>query len=122
MTRHALYILIVVCVAFAGVLGWEIRQVSTLREDLDTARVLTYDIRKSQNDGCVRGNVRRANERFILEQLEAIATVVSGNAATPKIANFFTKSLPEYRKRAADPSVQEQDCDLLYPVPKRPGE
>lgn len=70
---------------------------------------------KSTNlQACLRGNVRRANDRFVLRQLKQISIVVSQAAMSTRIRSYFESKLEIYERKANSPSVQPQPCRELY--------
>lgn len=116
------YILIGVNFVMLIVLIHTFRDVQALKSSDTTAQF-------ALNVSCKRGNVSRGVQVFILRQLRDIATVVSTNSLTPKIAGKFAAEKPVYERKLENlrvpPNQHPQanhpfliDCDAAWPLKK----
>lgn len=106
---RTLYVLIGVNVALlAAIVGVTVFKVVPLQQRLE--RTVS-----TNREGCVRGNVQRDTQRYVLATLSDVLSFAQTASSNQAIRDKFGTVLPELKRRAALPAIQHQPCETLYP-------
>lgn len=69
----------------------------------------------TNREGCLRGNVSRDTQRYVLATLADVLTFVQAVSTNEAIRDKFATVTPELQRRANLPAIQHQPCETLYP-------